>query len=85
MITIKETELREVFEKHLPYEIARLAHSYQLLLQPDAGLARGIAGTVGDALIVASTRVRPFPAGAPCSRLIRSSQDREIFHLPQPE
>jgi hypothetical protein len=47
--------LREVFAKHIPYEIIRLVEMYWLLLQPApyrSGLARGIAKTVDDALIV---------------------------------
>jgi hypothetical protein len=49
------TALREVFEKHLPYEIGRLVEQYQLLLDPTpyrSGLPAQDAASVEDALIV---------------------------------
>jgi hypothetical protein len=47
--------MRDVFEKHVPYEIDRLVDIYKLLLQPKryrSGLTCEIAKTVENALIV---------------------------------
>ena len=51
------TKLQEVFDKHLAYEIDRLAEIYALLAGPDtfgfSSLSKGIQDTMKDALIVA--------------------------------
>ena len=51
------TKLQEVFDKHLAYEIDRLAAIYALLAGPDtfgfSSLSKDIQDTMKDALIVA--------------------------------